>query len=361
MLYLCAVTLALGLSTPYPGDEARFIETAKLFGRALSLDLLRSYPEMSGPLPFLFYGWWGRVFGYSLAAMRCGSLALALAALLILWIFLRRLLDERAAFLSGCALCLNPYFATMSLFVYTDMAAVGSGLAALATALHGRPVTMAMALAAAMLSRQYMVFLALGLGVFYWRQTRMVAACAASMLPLAALVVLWGGPAPDSWMRREYLAGGTHFQMASLTGYIAQMPIYLLPFVIAARRRLRFPAPVMAAVLVASGLYWLYPIRVPDASARIGLSTVGLLDRALTQAGIWRDAVYWAGFFTGLLMLAALFDDARRHRGYPLLAALVTAAFLAVMPWSYLYWEKYLLPLLPVAAAYLAQVARGRI
>lgn len=354
------MTLALGISTPYPGDESRFIETARLFSQGLSLGLLKHYPEMSGPLPFLFYGLWGRAFGFWLPAMRCGSLLIALAALLALWMFLRRVLDnERASLLSGCALCLNPYMATMSLFVYTDMAAVLFGLLALAAGWSGRAWQMCLALAAAMLCRQYMLFLAVGMGAwFLWTRPRMAGWCAVSTLPLALLVLLWGGPAPDSWMRNEYLTRSARFEIASMTGYVAQMPLYLLPFVVTARRRLLFQWPLMALMAAASGLYWLYPVRIPPASARIGLTTVGLLDRAVQQAGLWRDGVYWAGFAIGLLVLAAMFRDARRHGGYALLAAAVTVAFLLVMPWSYLYWEKYLLPLLPVTAAYLAAAKR---
>lgn len=348
--------MLLGIATPYPGDESRFIETSKLFGRGLTLDLLRHYPEMSGPLPFALFGWWGAAFGYSLAAMRVCALAIGCASLLMLYVFWRSVVEARLAVLAGVGLCLNPYMATMSLFVYTDMPALLCGLAALAAGLRGWAGAMGLALAAAMLCRQYMLFLAAGLAAYFafQRQWRSASACTAALIPLAALMALWGGMAPDSWMRGEYTSGGTRFHPSFLIGYVAQIPIYLAPFLIAWRgwwKQDRW-------VFLASGVYWLFPVRAPEASKKIGIETVGMLDRLMPAVA--RDAVYWFGFLAGLMLLREMLRAARERGGYAMLAACVTAAFLAVMPWSYLYWEKYLLPVLPVIAAHCV-LARGRI
>ena len=38
------------------GDERHFVETVRLFASAPTLETLRHYPEMSGPLPFAQIG-----------------------------------------------------------------------------------------------------------------------------------------------------------------------------------------------------------------------------------------------------------------------------------------------------------------
>jgi hypothetical protein len=375
LVYLAAITLALGLRTPYPGDEQRFIETGRLFANGVSIDLLKHYPEMSGPLPFWLFGMWGKAAGDSLAAMRIFALLTAFATLLLVFRLALSVLGRPGvALAASVGLCLNPYMATMSLFVYTDMPTLLFALVAMDAALNDRPVRMAAGLAAAAISRQYLTFLTAALAAFFaarwwWRRDaaslRMAAAALISALPLLGLIALWRGLAPDSWMRNYYVTGPPRYRLSSLAGYVAQLPVYLAPFVIAARRTLlkgRWIAPV---ALAAAAVYPFFPIRAPERSADIGIHTVGLVDRALTAAApspLWREAFFWLAFAAGTVLVGQLWAGAlrqwrAREPGYALAAGIVLCAFLAVMPWSYLYWEKYLLPVLPVCAL---QVALSR-
>jgi len=82
---------------------------------------------------------------------------------------------------------------------------------------------------------------------------------------------------------------------------------------------------------------------------------MGLFDRALHVAlpALWmRDLFYGAAFAAGLMVWGKLIPGAVKRRE---LAALAVFSFLAVMPFSYLYWEKYLLPVLPLAAVALVR------
>ena len=65
------------------------------------------------------------------------------------------------------------------------------------------------------------------------------------------------------------------------------------------------------------------------------------------------QVVFFTGFAGGLAIVAALALDAWRrwHEGridFQFFLDLTAFAFLAVMPCSYLHWEKYFMPLVPV-------------
>ncbi|MBM3796593.1 MAG: hypothetical protein FJW31_21615 [Acidobacteria bacterium] len=352
LIYLVLCYATLGGTHTYPGDELRFIETSTAFARGpLTLEFLRTYPEMSGPLPFLYFGWWGLLFGTDLATMRTGAAVAAFAALLLLHEWLRSALAaERAAFAIGVYLCLNPYVAAMSVMVYTDMFSLALMYAALLGAARGSMVGMALPLAAALLCRQYLVFLTPALFIHHWQAGRrgMAWAAAASVLPLALLAWLWRGLAPDSGMRPVYLTEHLRYQTTSLVGYVAMLFVYLAPALLW-RWRLWLGWPVGAVI------YALFPLRPSAPALQHGVTTMGLFDRALHVAlpALWmRDLFYGAAFAAGLMVWGKLIPGAVKRRE---LAALAVFSFLAVMPFSYLYWEKYLLPVLPLAAVALVR------
>src|SRR5262249_25332232 len=80
---------SVGIGRPFRGDEPHFVETIIQFGtRPLNLDLLTHYNEMSGPVPFVLYGTWGRVFGFGPPVLRLFSVVVALATYLLWYWFL---------------------------------------------------------------------------------------------------------------------------------------------------------------------------------------------------------------------------------------------------------------------------------
>src|SRR5690606_11353868 len=122
----------------------------------------------STPLPFAAYGVWGSMVGWDLAPMRVGALLIGLAAAAALHAFLfDRLGSLRAVAPLFGLVVINPYWVTLSLFVYTDMPAIFFALLALIAAGRQRPVLLTLALAGALLCQQYLIFLNLAMGTFY--------------------------------------------------------------------------------------------------------------------------------------------------------------------------------------------------
>jgi hypothetical protein len=117
-----------------------------------------------------------------------------------------------------------------------------------------------------------------------------------------------------------------------------------------------------------SCLYWLVPARpaAPQVAAAIG--TVGLLHRAILAVGVSvGDAVFWIAFALGLAVLASIVAAAAPTRAVAAwpntqtFLATAVCAFLVVMPWSYLHWEKYFMPLLPLAAVLVLAIRHDQI
>ena len=341
-IYLGGALLFVGITRAYPGDEQRFIETSRLFAAGLTVDLLQHYPEMSGPLPFAIFSMWGHHLGWGLSSMRVLAVAIGFCTLMLMYVWLCDALGSHtAAFLSGLALCLNPYVAAMSVFLYTDMISMLFVMLALVAVERKNNVVLALALAAALLSRQYLVFVPLAIGFYALlkRNRGMLAAVLVSVLPLAWLVWLWGGLAPASPMRPQYLNGGAGFHIAAFAGYTGLLAIYLAPFLMIGWRRSVPGWRGGVAILGISAIAWAFPVRPSPFSIRVGVSTVGLLDRGLTMllpSVAMRDGFYWIAFLLGLAVVAVFIREASKRR----LPSMMVVSFLLVMPFSYLYWEK---------------------
>lgn len=204
-------TLWPGLQAPTHGDEGHFRRTVLTILAAPTLETLRTYPEMSGPLPFALYAGWGALWqNAGLATMRLCALLIALCTGLVLWgQLVRCALPPLWQLLAGAWLLLYPYFAGTALYVYTDMPALGLLALAWLAATRGHWRAYALWLALALLCRQYLLFLPLALAAYHiWqRQWRHPALWAQlwGTLPLLLLMAYWQGAAPDSPVRTQYL------------------------------------------------------------------------------------------------------------------------------------------------------------
>ena len=345
------------------GDEAHFLNTIRAFGQGISVDLLRTYPEMSGPLPFALFAWWGALgrvrAGRSEGAVRADRLCDAGAVPQ----HARTARTARATqYLLLVLFAANPYFVGLSVFVFTDMIALFGMALVLHASSAGRPGRAALGLAVATLARQDLAFLAAAvvLAALCSRDERdrgrvaWFATAVAGMLPLAALVWLWAGLSPANNLRPLYLADGLRFDPHALSLYLALPGIYLAPLVVAVLVSVPFRLRHLGIACAAAGFVLLFPIAPSLPQVREGIHTVGFVHRA-SVALLPAGAVQWPfaiGAFTGWAAIGAVVLRGRHHFGssalsiagcLPLASAV---AFLVVMPFSYMPWEKYGLPLL---------------
>src|SRR5262245_47428982 len=169
------------------GDEEHFVTTSILFGRHLTLDTLRSYPELSTPLPFVVYGLWGRLLGFDLLTLRLLSPLIALATYVMLHFVLHRWFEDgRIAFLGTLFVMLNPYMVGLSVFVFTDMITILAILVAFHGAWKEHWGRYALAAGCALLARQYAAFLVLS--VCGWHGLRLLSDPAANRRAFASAV-----------------------------------------------------------------------------------------------------------------------------------------------------------------------------
>ncbi len=350
------------------GDEEHFVETVRLFGAGLSVDLLRSYPEMSAPLTYLAYAGWGHLVGFGLAELRLLSPLVAAATALAWFAFLRDQVRPRVlVWLTLATLVLNPYFLGLSVFVFTDMfALLGLSLVALGVSRRWPLLTLA-GVIVAVCSRQYFVFVpfALLLAAILASDRRdalvqLALPAILGLLPLGLLVLLWGGLAPANELRDVYASGPLRFDAHTFSLYLAAPALYLAPLAL-----LMWLSPTRG-MLVAAGLAMafviVFPIQVSPVQIMDGILTVGFLHRAIEFV-----VPGTVGVFVLFPLLAAVNAAAlgrlliERGRSLPVMDHAERflwcgiVAFLIVMPFSYMPWEKYALPLFMLQAAAFAR------
>lgn len=356
-----------GINHPCWHDECHFVETVRLFMAHPSLETLKYYDEMSTPLPFILYAAWGTVFGDSLACLRVLSLIIAFLTYVgFFYLFLVTLSKPRTALLLTIFIAMNPYMMGTSIFVYTDMLTM-LFLAIFCLAIRNRsPVWSLVAAAGGLLSRQYFIFMVIAaIGYSIWRlylqndrrDVRMIAAMIASLIPLAALFILWKGFCPVTAWRMVYLKEGTTFHPNSVVVYTIQLFIYMLPLVCYFWRNLYLNRRRLLTAAALCWIYWVFPVAVSAPGIAAGKFTVGYFHRLLR---IWpgvklEHAVFFACFTLALPVALSIIGDTwqrlrSRETGFMVFLNLSFVAFFLIMPFSYLHWEKYFMPLLPIVA-----------
>lgn len=355
----------IGLASPPYADEIHYLKTIKEFSSDLTFDALLDYNEVAGPLPFVLYGAWGKLFGTDISHLRLLSILLA-------FIFQIRLFDvlegvtrsARRAFLLGLVVMLNPYMIGLNVVVYTDVPALIGLMLALRGILRRSPWILFFGSAVALLSRQYMMFV-VAAAVLYLlirlaatgdgRDRRMIGAALASIAPLTILMGFWGGAAPpsgvESWLNNEPAS----WHLAYLVTYVAMLAIYAFPL-IAWRWRYFFRESMLWIwSLLFIPLYALAPVQASPITLRLSnYETVGYAHRAFVAVTGSRQHAHWllfACWVIGVPVVVWIVRDVWRRKRSPdprLFFDLALISFLAIMPLSFHVWEKYLLPLVPI-------------
>jgi dolichyl-phosphate-mannose-protein mannosyltransferase len=214
--FLVGVAVLKGLTVEidtFHGSDARVYQLPTILQLSERLDF-SSYPSAQTPLYHLFTAAWGELVGFDLWKLRLLNVAFSYGAALALVRLLRRAtpLEPWQAFALTLLFVLSPYFFGASFTLLTDNLAILFALLALER-IHrfradGSLVTFAVAclwIAGAVLTRQSFVWLALVAAWFLVRSTgplgrRAVGAAllGIALVPLAALVVEWGGLVPPT-------------------------------------------------------------------------------------------------------------------------------------------------------------------
>jgi Dolichyl-phosphate-mannose-protein mannosyltransferase len=216
--YLVGIAALQGLTgevrTFHVEDEGWYhLPTIRQFGEQLPAVDFESYPAAQTPLFHLLFALWGKVVGFELWGLRLLNVAISYVTLLVLFRWLRRGFgfDQPQALALTLLFGLSPHVLGVSFAVLTDNLSTLFGILALErfhrTSQNRSLRTFAIgcaAMAAAILTRQSFVWLA---PIAAWALLTAVpsprrfaagatVACV-SLLPFAALVVIWGGLVPE--------------------------------------------------------------------------------------------------------------------------------------------------------------------
>jgi len=192
----------------------------------------------------------------------------------------------------------------------------------------------------------------------------MLLAAAVSFLPLALLAILWKGLSPANAVRQSDISGAFRFHAGFDSLYISLFFLYLLPFVWLARKRIYGSRYVLAGCVMISTYYWMFPVTPGRVLMAADIYTVGFVHRLLIavfgQHRLLVHGVFYLLFTLGLPVCWFLFKKTWQQWksariDFFFFLGLMVPSFLAIMPFSWMCWEKYFLPMVPVGAMLILQ------
>ncbi len=363
LLFETAVAIIGNIHTREPwGDELHFYNTILLFGNGITLDLITHYNEMSTPVPFIMYAWVGKLFGFELFKLRLFSILLAIITYLIFHrILFEKLTNKKLAFYGTLFLVIHPYMVGLSIFVFTDMPAIMFLLIAYYTFEKDKFYLSAVSITLAILCRQYMLFFLPVMFIYILIQNkknpliRIITNSILPAIPYLLLVLLWGGTSPDNEFRKLHLSENFSFHVDNFFLYISLLSIYLLPFYFFMIKKFYSNKKILGISFGLSLFYFLFPIQPSIYSQDIGVYTVGLFHKAL-KLFIFSDTIIQGIFYISVLLglpvlltfIKETFESYRKKEINQIsFLNLTIILFFLVMPFSYLGWEKYFMPILP--------------
>ncbi len=215
--FLAGIAALKGLTVEidtFHGSDARVyhLPTILQFGGQLPGVDLEHYPAAQTPLFHLLFALWGKLVGFDLWKLRLLEVAVSYAAVLVLFRLLVNEIGLRTlqAFALALVFALSPYFFGASFTLLTDNLAILFALLAVQrferfrrTGALGQFVLGALAMGAAVLTRQSLLWLALVAAAVLVlapvpnsRRLAGAALAALALEPFVALVVVWHGLVP---------------------------------------------------------------------------------------------------------------------------------------------------------------------
>lgn len=351
LLYALVLVVTDGLRFAPLRDEGHFWPTALRFSERFlpTLDDLRSYPELSTPLPFVLFGWVEHLFHGGIRAGRLVNLTLSFV--IVCMVGMPRGATVRGPILAAVGLLAFPYYLGTSVHLYTDIIAAFFVLLGVVAYRAERVWLSATAFVLAIASRQYMLAFPLAIAVYEFVQQRPPRLSARWIAPLVAAlsllgwVALFGGFAPAPALEWQAPSTAEPLRVFPHHGlyFLSCIGLYfVLPEVLLFRHAsITAPQPwrprrVASIALVLAGLFLLYP---PLGNVEFWIPTMGYLDRAARAA--LGDPLRMLLFF--LLALGACLRFARWS-----LASVLVAVNAVLMLKAHVGWDKYALPLLVV-------------
>lgn len=376
---LLAVFLGVSgvLTRPCWTDEGHFYRTTLQFLSHLHaspsefLAHIRSYGELSGPLPFIMFATAAGAFGAQLWKLRLVVLFMSLLTSVGFFALLRRQIEATSAgfpdadfarprvghmVLFMAPLLLNPYYWGTSVFLYTDMPAMLFLVWCLYLFVRGRYLPSGLLAGMALWCRQYFIFVPLGM--LFWlgvsrsgREHRALVAPFVALVVFLPLLLVWHGLTPTlegtvfDGLRPSIHPGIVVFNVIVLVVYSLSVLWLRL------KRRPDWRTVLLAGIL--APVYFMFPPR-PLPYPELTPSSMGFFDKfmeAVFKGG--KDVPYMLLFAVGSAALVSLLRSGWRSQVGRLYSTLLVA-FLAANLYGYLIWEKYSLPALPVVSLLLA-------
>jgi len=321
---------------------------------------------MSTPLPFILYAFWGKLVGFHMHQLRFFSLIIALFTFITFYFFYWQSSGRvHIALLVTFFLIFQPYSIGISVFVYTDMLALFFLAWSLIAFQREKPLLLAISAAGALLCRQYFIFLPAAFFLYYLIQLiisprgkshTMLISSLVSVVPLVSLLILWRGFSPQNEMGNLYLQKGLYFHIEFLVLYISLFIVYLFPIIIYRWKKYYTNYKLLFLSILLSFTYFLFPVRVSEPAMAVGVFTVGFFHRfiRMTLGSSFEHIVFYLIFLFSLPVVLWIIQDIYSQIKYRnpnsfLFADLGIIFFLIIMPLSYLNWEKYFLPIIPIA------------
>jgi len=256
--------------------------------RPESISIAR-FPEPKGAAFFAAGKAWGGIFGTSCPALR-SMVVLSAVGALAAWAWLTGLWGLPRRFAAGIALLAVPYFFLCTQMFLTEMPALLLAFLGLAMAQKirggggiGWAIGVALSLGAMLWVRQIFVVVPLALLVLSpWagrHRLKLAIAVGASLLPLAAMYMLWGAMVPPGAIQRFHGTGG--FYPSTFLFCLAVLGALGWPMLLAALPRRRERLFILAGAALAMGIYLALPsdfyAEMSASSKRMGLVQTTLL------------------------------------------------------------------------------------